>query len=66
MRLIVLEDRVDLELVGRDFFRRQAAGVGRLADEALELGQQRADFGQATFGGADDVAGAAGVVDRLA
>ena len=33
-------------------------------DEALELGQQVADFVQATLGGADDVAGAAGVVDR--
>ena len=59
------QDRVDLKLVGRDFVGAQAAGVGRLADQALELVQQVADFVQATFGGADDVAGAVGVVDGL-
>jgi hypothetical protein len=45
-------------------FRAQTTGVGGLSDEALELGQQRADFAQTTFGGTDDVARAVGVVDR--
>lgn len=42
-----------------------SAGVGGLADEALQLGQQGADFVQAAFRGAQHVAGAAGVVDGL-
>src|SRR5204862_8166995 len=43
----------------------EPAGVGGLADQALKLREQPADFAQATFGGADDIAGAAGVINRL-
>ena len=42
---------------------REAAGVGRLVHQAAELGQQVADFVETTFGGADDVGRAVGVVD---
>src|SRR5581483_2427822 len=42
----------------------QAAAVGGLTDQALELNEQRADFVQAAFGRAHNVAGAVGVVDR--
>src|SRR5690606_23593196 len=48
-----VQDGVHLELVGLNFFRAQTAGVGRLVHQALQLGQQRADFVQTTLGGAD-------------
>src|SRR5439155_19746196 len=60
-----LQDRVNLKLIGIRFFLGQPAGVRRLVDQALQLGQQVADFAEATFGRANDVIGAACVVDRL-
>ena len=59
-----IKDRVNLKLVCRNLAGSQTAGVGGLADEALNLGQQVADFAQTAFGGADDDSGLAGVVDR--
>ena len=53
-----VQDRVNLELISADFVGAEPAGVGRLVDQALKLGQQVADFVQAAFGGSDDVVGA--------
>jgi hypothetical protein len=57
------QDRVDLELVCSHLRAGQPAGVGGLPDQALELGQQVADFAQAAVGGPDDVAGEPGIAD---
>ena len=58
------QNRVHLQLIGADFIGAEPAGVGGLTDQTLKLGQQRADFVQATFGGSDNIAGKAGIVDR--
>src|SRR5262249_52957951 len=58
------ENRVHLELIRGDLVGAETTAVGGLTDEALELGQQGADFVQATFGSSDHVTGKAGVADR--
>ena len=58
-----VQDRVDLRLVRRQLAAALAGAVGGGADQRLQLGQQRADLGQATGGGPDHVVGHVGVGD---
>src|SRR5207253_7770039 len=53
-----VENGIDLNLIGGDFFLRQRAGVGGLAGEALHFQQQSGHFAQRAFSGVEHVGGA--------
>ncbi len=57
---------VNLQLVCRDFFVAQCAGVGCLDDQTANVIEQVTDLAQGAVGGADDLAGASRVADRFA
>src|SRR5205085_1643396 len=60
-----LDGGVNLELVRRDFIRRQRAAVGSLHHQVLHIEQQRRDFRQRAFGSRDHITCALRVIDGL-